>query len=699
MSSDLKAKDAEARVVHGDDPEDVDTDQSWLPQLFELAGLPPDADLETIKVKMSALANKSAPLTRSQWNWIVFLQGLAVCVPLGWLLGVPVFLVGATAFLATLLLWILHWWLRGRSMQKTWAQARLVAETARSLIATSHYPQASPWQTLATVPPLRLLKWAKRPVPVEQTFQEWVANYITERIGTQEKYFTDQRNEAERQRKKLTSWTTLLLNVTLFLASVGLILVFTPAGKEFIVGGAFAERFLASLSILMLLGLLLIQIVRELHELNRRSARFAQQEVVLQGTRTRLSGAQTPEVALEIVSDTESKLLEEVLEWYFHAETAERFVEVRNSRQRSLPERFFEEKRPATRFVQGIPGKAGSVGLFVLRMIVTRVPLIVGSAALVVVWILYHLPQQGSDYKKLENVVHLLDQNDKGDFNPTTEQARRGIVVMVHGLYGRGIITGKKQEDEHNWIKLCADKMKERLGDKQPAICLVDWSQAALPWQFYDLGLWDRNILGDLAAIRPQAYMVGDIVAFKLAGIIIEKKLNTEPISFHLIGHSAGGFVVARVASRLTELGLVPKNKEKLRVTILDTPEPDQPIFQELPGLWPTDFYLTSAKYFELPFRRVSGEVQKPQKSGLHVVVLGSDVLENVCDKKAGTPGFWLRMSRKIPFIQNFERFVAAHGAACCWFRRTIESAETKPRLEGFNKSPMLSQTQPVSDR
>jgi pimeloyl-ACP methyl ester carboxylesterase len=530
---------------------------------------------------------------------------------------------------------------------------------------------------------------------VEQTFQEWVADYIAERIGTQEQYFTERRNEAERQRKKLTSWTTLLLNVALFLASVGLILVFTPSGKEFIVGGAFAERFLASLSILMLLGLLLIQIVRELHEVNRRSARFAQQQVVLQAARTQLSRAENPEVALQIVSDTESKLLAEVLEWYFHAETAERFAEVRESRRRSLPERFFEEKRPATRFVQGIPGKAGSVGLFVLRMIVTRVPLIVGSAAVVVVWILYHLPQQGSDYKKLENVVHLLDQNDEGDFNPTPEQARHGIVVMVHGLYGSGIITGKKQEDEHNWIKLCADKMKERLGDKQLAICLVDWSQAALPWKFYDLGLGSQNILGDLAAIRPQAYIVGDIVAFKLAGIIIKNKLNEEPISFHLIGHSAGGFVVARVASRLTELGLVPKDKRKLRVTILDTPEPDEPVFQELPELWPTDFYLTSANVFEFPFRKVSGKAEKADKSRLHVVHLRPDVLENACDKKVEAPSFWLR----VPFIKNLQRFVAAHSAACCWFRRTIESAETAPRGEGFNQSPLLNQPQPVSNR
>ena len=74
---------------------------------------------------------------------------------------------------------------------------------------------------------------------------------------------------------------------------------------------------------------MLIQIVRELHEVDRRSARFAQQQRLLLNARGKLARSQTPELALEVVSNTESKLLDEVLEWYFHAETAERFVELR----------------------------------------------------------------------------------------------------------------------------------------------------------------------------------------------------------------------------------------------------------------------------------------------------------------------------------------------------------------------------------
>src|SRR5262245_14232282 len=68
--------DAQTGAMTGTIPEQLDVDQGWLPELFQSAGIPPDADLETIKAKMSALANRSAPLTRSKWNWVVFVQGL-----------------------------------------------------------------------------------------------------------------------------------------------------------------------------------------------------------------------------------------------------------------------------------------------------------------------------------------------------------------------------------------------------------------------------------------------------------------------------------------------------------------------------------------------------------------------------------------------------------------------------------------------
>jgi pimeloyl-ACP methyl ester carboxylesterase len=702
--------DAQTGTIGGELPPQLEADPGWLPDLFRMAGLSAADNLETIKAKMSELANRTAPLTRSHWNWIVFLQGLAICLPLGWLLGVPVGFVGVAAFLATLLLFILHWWLRGRSMQKTWARARLVAEVARSLIATAAYPAAFCWQSVSTVSSLRWLRWVSRSRPTEQPLAPWIEQYVGNRLVTQQKYFSGKREEAQSQRKKLTSWTTLLLDVALVFAFVGLILVFVPTDNEWMVGGIYAQRMLGSIGVLLLLGLLLIQILRELHELNRRTARFAQQELVIGNAIARLDRIESQDLALEIVRETESKLLEEVLEWYFHAETAERFVQLRESPGRRAPAGLLRPEKAGTRFIRAIPGTAGSAGLVVLHAIVTRLPFIVLSAIAVVVWVCYRLPQHGNDYKALEASVRLLDRDDQPFFNPTADEAKGGIIVLVHGLYGRGFVSGNPAEDERNWMKPCAAQIKTRLHNNSAAICLVDWSTAAVPWQFYNIGV-GRNLIGDIPAIRAQAYVVGDVVAFKLAGIIVKNKLNTPgPVPIHLVGHSAGGFVVARVARRLSELGLVPNDPRLRHVTILDTPEPDDQIYQDLPKLWPADFYLTSYGVSSYPYRKVldlekklRGDSPPANEPAFRPVRLDEKVLDGVCDTKPESPGFWGRLSRKTPIVRNFEKFWVAHRAACCWFQRTVERADTEPRGEGFNKSPLLrtlkvAGSQPDSD-
>src|SRR5689334_15987236 len=81
------------------------------------------------------------------------------------------------------------------------------------------------------------------------------------------------------------------------------------------------------------LVLLLVQLLRGYQELNRRTARYAQQEEMLSRAKDRLMKAQTNESAMEIVDLTERQLLAEVLEWYYHAETAEHFFLQRDSKR------------------------------------------------------------------------------------------------------------------------------------------------------------------------------------------------------------------------------------------------------------------------------------------------------------------------------------------------------------------------------
>gem|GEM_PF-1107621 len=717
--------DSQTGVLRGTLPEQLEIDQGWLPQLFGRAGLPPNPDLETVMAQVSLLADKSAPLTRAKWNWVVFLQGLAVCVPLGWLLGFPVTMVGVTAFVTTVVLVSLHWWLRYRSMQKTWARARLVTEVTRSLLATFRYPVAWPWQTFATIPSLRPLRWIGKVSAAEMSFKDWLGGYLENRLGGQERYFADKQREAEKQRQKLSSWTTVLLDLALLFGVAGLVIALKPRDQAWMVGGSFAQSTLGSISILILLGLLLIQVVRELQELNRRTARFAQQQLVLQEARRRLSRVPSPELALEVIADTETKLLAEVFEWYFHAETAERFVEARESSGKWQLGRSLRPSSSMGRVAGALPGKLGTAGLFILRVVVGRLPWIAASVIAVMVWVSYRVADTGTDPRRLESSVMLVGSDSSDPFEPrygpgsnkgvvTLEASKRsakvallrgraehGYVVLVHGLYGRGFESGTALEAQRNWMEGCANAIKTRMsGQGEPAICLVNWSDAAMPSNFYHEVFGKKNLLADLPAIRSQAYRVGDIVAFQLAGIILRNELPRN-VPFHLVGHSAGGFVVARVAARLTELGIVPKNSGLLRVSILDTPEPDEQIMKAPPGQWPTDFYLTSYSTWELPFRDVlplaktSAKAPGDDENGkIHVLQIPVEIVESACQKKAEKIGFWLGASRKIPFVRDFERFWNAHRAAYCWFRETVENPNALPAGEGFNRSPVLRRSQ-----
>ncbi len=89
-----------------------------------------------------------------------------------------------------------------------------------------------------------------------------------------------------------------------------------------------------------------------------------------------------------------------------------------------------------------------------------------------------------------------------------------------------------------------------------------------------------QQMVLDVTAIRSQAQAIGDTVAYKLVQAI---KSNPPRLHgdkpMHLIGHSAGGFLVVRVALILQRFGLLPQGS---RITLLDTPMPDVTDIQQL---------------------------------------------------------------------------------------------------------------------
>jgi pimeloyl-ACP methyl ester carboxylesterase len=674
-SSGARSRDAENREAGA--TARLGTEEHWLPHLFELAGIPSDASLETIQSEMDALANRAAPRTRQWWKWILLFQALAVCIPLAWLvqrfLVLPVELVGLASLCAALILMAAIWWLRWRGMQKTWARSRLVAEAARSLIATAHCAGVPGWRSLSIVPSLRPLRSIAANQRSTTPFTEWRDRYIENRIDDQQNYFAKKQREAEARREQFSRWTTLLLDLLMIFAIGGAVVVITPVRADHVTwlsvfGDELLEVTLGIAGTVFAVCLLVIQNLREIQDLNRQTARFAQQRRMLGQARLRLAHARSEEEAAAIVDDTESELLAEVLEWYFRAETAEHFAGIRSAEsglEQAKPIAFKKSRR-ATVIVRRVAGWTGIAGLFVLRVILGRIAWILASAIVVIGWIAFYMPTHGADVRLIKKSKPQLFSADlKNLFAP---HSKHGCIVLVHGLYGSAIWKG---EDPRDWMTPCAKAIAKRLeseGKPQPDICLVDWKNSAFPSKHYGLPVFgEKNLVSDLAAIRPQAYQVGNEVAVQLARLMIDGKIDKQqPI--HLIGHSAGGFIVTRIATRLNELGLL-LHPHQFHITILDTPAPDSEILEEMPKVYPSDavdFYVTS---------RAGG-----LEPNFHFASFPREI-------------HWLRVLPEQKARRWWEFGTGLrddHQYAYKWFIQTAADPNATPPHEGFNRSPLL---------
>jgi hypothetical protein len=630
---------------------------------------------------MDELANQAAPVTRRFWKWILFLQALVVLLPLMWLLRrqapIPIGTVAAAIFTSVVLLVAVSWWLRWRGMQKTWARARLVAEVARSLLATADCPDVHGLSIWDLAPALAPLQEARRPPPRDVSFSEWRDRYVKQRIDGQDKYFASKQKQAEKERKQLSRWTTLLLDIALAFAYAGVAIAGIPQLWLKQLGGVRVELVLGLAGVAVPVGLLVVQILRGVQELSRRTARYAQQRQMLQQAKARLMSVRNPEAAVEVIKNTEQLLLGEVLEWYFQAETAEHFFQVgkKESEARRLKPTL-PISRPWKQLTLTVVTKSGSAGLFILRVILGRLPWIVASAAAILMWLSYSSGNITADPKRFAE----LQKKVVIEWRPWSlapERAAHGCVILVHGLYG-----SVSPEDEMKaWMKNCAEAIAKKLGPDAPNIGCVDWSVSSTPSKFIlRSGWWPSDMVIDISAIRPDARTVGDVLFEKLKGLIdVGKILKDRPL--HLIGHSAGGFVVERLAIKLVDEHLAPS---PIHVTILDTPGVDHEVLVDLPRHCCTDFYRSS---------QVGGVATD------NIVKMAQTLFQAgtaITSKDFSAP----RMHFHALSLGKKLKLLPAHQGAYTWFIKTVTDPDAPECAgEGFNRSPIVNSSQQCDDQ
>lgn len=166
-----------------------------------------------------------------------------------------------------------------------------------------------------------------------------------------------------------------------------------------------------------------------------------------------------------------------------------------------------------------------------------------------------------------------------GEFAFQPERIPNGIVIVTHGLWSSGAV---------EWCQSLADNIGTRLEYEEkglPNICIFDWEDLADPTEYEaantfqnwillnwleDIGDAVLELFSDTISIHHNAVAEGKSLANWIHEQIQAGNISaTAPI--HLIGHSAGGYVMGECACRLKDKGI---HFGLVQVTTLDTPYP-----------------------------------------------------------------------------------------------------------------------------
>ncbi|MES2659301.1 MAG: hypothetical protein V4689_11845 [Verrucomicrobiota bacterium] len=579
---------------------------AWSEPLIKALNLTGQPSPDEVLERSEMAANRLAPDTRRIWKWILAMEGFAVLAPIAWLLvvrlGLPISYAAYSVIFCTLLVVAICWWARWRGMQQTWARTRMLAEIARSAKATSDLAGDATVEALSGAPSLQpVARWIvgdhhAREVPASDFKQRYVAGRIDDQLD----YYRRKHSEAIQERRRLGGFVTLSLDGALFLAVAGVALSLSHTAERWMrLSGS--DYVLGVVGAALPLVAILMQLLGSYLELNRRAGRYAQQVEFLESVRSRIDGPLTDGQLQSAVSDVERVLLSEVVEWFYQAQHAESYYRSKNNALAASEIRDVLAHRTWRRTLMVWLGiSAGFVG----RVVFGRVLVVALSVVVTTAFIAFCIPKDSEELSKLRlEDGKLLSSPDAKSWQPDPDRAAKGFILIAHGLHD-GVDTSGKLLGKPHWMTRMQDTFRKHLGTDTPDICLVDWHMAAIPAVFSASGFEpsragaDQLIpstpqawLQDVAAIRPQAEEIGELVGFKLARALRAGILKQDQ-PMHLIGHSAGGFVVMHAALVLRQLGLAPKD---LRLTLLDTPAPVMDHLKLLSDGVPVDFYCTSA--------------------------------------------------------------------------------------------------------
>lgn len=266
--------------------------------------------------------------------------------------------------------------------------------------------------------------------------------------------------------------------------------------------------------------------------------------------------------------------------------------------------------------------------------------------------------------------------NPQGDpTTPDAARAHKGLVVLTHGLNNTG-----RQE----WLSDMAYAVGNRVGGEGANLCIFDWGEMADPTRYntaaartmdgQSKALW----LDDIIRIKPYGKAQGAVLAnaienWRMAGFVD----LTKPL--HLIGHSAGGFVMGECGTILRKLGY-----SNVQVTMLDTPQPYLEHAEQISQAYRVERYITQfggTSGWDLP----TLPDNLSQVASVSTALLGSD-------QYRVQPGEYYY--RRVIGNERDYGWFDFHSEAHEWYTQTIRLPSTDdcglPIPDGFNQSVAL---------
>ena len=175
--------------------------------------------------------------------------------------------------------------------------------------------------------------------------------------------------------------------------------------------------------------------------------------------------------------------------------------------------------------------------------------------------------------------------------------AANGTLIIAHGMRDGWQPVAANSDmacggpDAH-WSTEIASKVRDRVGALAPQMIVLDWHEGAKASSQHALNTQDpmTSFLTDLGGVRSSGEVTGDFFGIRLARMVENGQIRSDR-PLQLIGHSAGGFVVTRAAHILVAMGFP---KELVHVTILDTPEPNREVAQDVVNYATAEYYRAS---------------------------------------------------------------------------------------------------------